>query len=390
MKIKKLIAVAAAAVLAISAFTGCGISKKTKAATQTSTDGKYSVSIPSDWDDLSGQLNSVANLECGNPAKEQYLAAIPDSKVDFTGTFDEYTDIIISNIVSNVEDVSEGERQSMDINGNNAYLTEISGTVDNIKITYWVYTVDCTEDYMQVLVWTLQSKANDNKETLQKAATSFKETGSSSDNSQSTVSTEEKAASEPQQITLIESGWSASQSSDYTDISYAVKIQNPNENHAVVFPTITITAKDADGKILKNDEQLLSSIAAGDTIMYANNVSYEGAVPATVDISVKNGSDDYEEQDDSEYVKCSNFTFQNTSENKGSYSTTYTGEITNNSNVDLSSVVICVVYKSGGKLIGGTNGYIDDLTAGATMPFEISSWSEVSGYDTVEFYAVPW
>jgi hypothetical protein len=390
MKMKKLIAVAMAALLAVSTFAGCGISKAEKNVTQTSTDGKYSVSIPSDWEDLSGQLNSVANLECGNLSKEQYLAAIPDSKVDFTGTFDEYTDIIIGNIVSNVEGASEGERQSIDLNGNSAYLTEISGSVDNINITYWVYTVDCTDDYVQVLVWTLKSKADENKETLQNAAASFKETGNEANDLQGTISPEESSSNEPQQIVLIDSGWSVSQSSDYTDVSYAVKIQNPNEKYAVVFPTITITARDAEGKILKNEEQVLHYIAAEDTIMYANNISYEGATPTTVDISVKNGTNDYEEQDDSKYIKISNFSFQNTSENKGSYSTTYTGEITNNSNVDFSTIAISVIYKSGEKLIGGTSGYVDDLMTGTTMPFEISSWSDISGYDSIEFYAIPW
>ena len=196
-------------------------------------------------------------------------------------------------------------------------------------------------------------------------------------------------AQDGQQIELVESGYSLDSNDGYVSVYYAVKIHNPNEEYAIEFPKIQITAKSEDGKILKTEEQVLNSIAANDTIIYGNRVSYEGEEANSVEISVSNGKDDYMHQSGSGVIRQEQLAISNVSENVGEYETTYTGEVTNNSTEDLSTVAVIVIYKNGDEMIGGDATYVDDLSSGATKPFEISEYSNLE-YESFEIYALQW
>lgn len=196
-------------------------------------------------------------------------------------------------------------------------------------------------------------------------------------------------AQDGQQIELVESGYSLDANDGYVSVYYAVKIHNPNEEYAIEFPKIQITAKSEDGKILKTEEQVLNSIAANDTIIYGNKVSYEGEEADSVEISVSNGKDDYMHQSGSGVIRQEQLAISNVSENAGEYETTYTGEVTNNSTEDLSTVAVIVIYKNGDEMIGGDATYVDDLSSGATKPFEISEYSNLE-YESFEIYALQW
>ena len=196
-------------------------------------------------------------------------------------------------------------------------------------------------------------------------------------------------AQDGQQIELVESGYSLDSNDGYVSVYYAVKIHNPNEEYAVEFPKIQITAKSEDGKILKTEEQVLNSISANDTIIYGNRVSYEGEEANSVEISVSNGKDDYMHQSGSGVIRQEQLAISNVSENNGEYEKTYTGEVTNNSTEDLSTVAVIVIYKNGDEMIGGDAAYIDDLSSGSTKPFEISEYSNLE-YESFEIYALQW
>ena len=196
-------------------------------------------------------------------------------------------------------------------------------------------------------------------------------------------------AQDGQQIELVESGYSINSNDGYVSVNYAVKIHNPNEEYAIEFPKIQITAKSEDGKILTTEEQVLNSIAANDTIIYGNMVTYEGEEAESIEISVSNGKDDYMHQSGSGVIRQEQIVISNVSENIGEYERTYTGEVSNNSTEDLSTVAVIVIYKNGDEMIGGDTTYIDDLNSGATKPFEISAYSDLE-YESFEIYALQW
>lgn len=202
----------------------------------------------------------------------------------------------------------------------------------------------------------------------------------------------EETAENYKDLELLDSGWMPFQSdgSSYVNVYYAVQMHNPNEEYAVMFPTITITAKSADGSILATDDMVLSSIAAGDTVYYGNSMLYEGnTAPASVEITLNNSNDDFVQQDDNEYAKQSDFVVSNVAENAGDWDRTFTGEIQNNSNFQTSLAVIAIL-KQDGALVGGEIAYVDDIDSGASKAFEIDVSNDLTGYNTVEFYAIQW
>lgn len=191
------------------------------------------------------------------------------------------------------------------------------------------------------------------------------------------------------EVELMDSGYSIGQSNGRTTVFYAVEISNPNQEYAIMFPKIAITAKDAEGKILKTEEMVLSGIAAGDDYIYGNFISYEGVAPETVDIAAGNSDNDYVAQSSSSVVASSDLLISNISDNPGMFKT-FTGEVTNNSGEDISTVAITVIYKSGDRIIGGETSYVDDLKSGETKPFEVSSYSDLKDYDSYEIYGLQW
>lgn len=206
------------------------------------------------------------------------------------------------------------------------------------------------------------------------------------------VITQPPVSDSKQKISLLESGWRTFSSWDYTYISWAVRIKNPNARYAVEYPTITVTARDSSGRILKNEERVLSAIAANDTIIYGDTLAYEGAEPSRVDISVSCEDEWFSAQDSKRFVTQKSFAFSNISkiDKTDENISVYTGEITNNSGVNFSTVAAMVVYSKSGKVVGGEVTYIDNLRAGATKPFEFRAYSGVTQYDSYSFYAVQW
>lgn len=88
-------------------------------------------------------------------------------------------------------------------------------------------------------------------------------------------------------------------------------------------------------------------------------------------------------------MRQNSFVITNVSENPGRFKN-YTGEITNNSGVDFNTVAVTMIYRKDGKIIGGDVEYVKDLSAGETKAFKLSADSEMTQYDTYEFYTVQW
>lgn len=223
-----------------------------------------------------------------------------------------------------------------------------------------------------------------------------KEEETSSENqptNDATVYSEESSSSDDQDklpIELVDSGYSVTSSSDseYVKVYYAVKILNPNKEYAVRYPKLRITARAVDGVILTTHEQRIRLIEAGETIIFACDTIYEGKRADSVDISVSDEGT-YFQQNGSNLAYQEQFVASNLSVKKSDYDRTFTGEITNNSAVDLDSVFVAIVFKNKGKLIGGDFGFIHKMKSGDTLPFEVTDYSGIE-YDSYEVYGLQW
>ena len=189
-------------------------------------------------------------------------------------------------------------------------------------------------------------------------------------------------------LELVESEYCVRASSHYKYIYYTVKIYNPNKEYAIEYPTIMITARDADGTVLATYDEILDSIAAGDTIIFGSEVNYEGKEPSSVEISLEDLSKwKYVLQDGSNTIRQDELAISNISERRGSFNNTITGEVTNNSDIDLSGPKIIVILKNNGELAWASFTYVNRLNSGKTLPFQIGIDSDIK-YDSFEIYGI--
>jgi hypothetical protein len=190
-------------------------------------------------------------------------------------------------------------------------------------------------------------------------------------------------------LELVDYGYAVKDSADKYYIQYAFMVKNPNTERAVEFPKVRLTARDADGAILGTEDIVGWSILPGRILCKASQGPSVDSKPATVDFEVI-------EPDDTDWVspdRIDNAGEPLTIENPIKREEKIVGEIFNPNDFDVSSVVVVVLFRDdSGKLLAGETTYADKISAGGTIPFELSLWSTDDGYvtDNFEVYAYPW
>lgn len=172
----------------------------------------------------------------------------------------------------------------------------------------------------------------------------------------------------------------------YINQTYAVEVTNNNKNKAVNLAQLTVAVKDSDGKIIKVDTSYIGTIAAGDTIRYADYVTFQGGEPSTVSVSAS--SSYYIDNSNSIYssdIKASDLNYID-----GKYYGRITGNVTNSSNKDSSRVRVSVIFQKGGVVLGGDYDYIYDVNANSSVPFEIEFNKNDFDFDSYEVVAINW
>ncbi len=141
-----------------------------------SEDGKMELTIPSNWNDNDEDLHDEAELRVSSYSEEKYAIVLNEEKESFEDdmTLQEYHDLIIGNMKESIDNFEASEPTETDLNGNKAILVEIKGSVDKIKVVYWIYTLESTNNFTQVIGWTLQKDGEKNKEAIMKVMNSFK------------------------------------------------------------------------------------------------------------------------------------------------------------------------------------------------------------------------
>ena len=138
-------------------------------------DGKSHVTVPGTWHALTN-LNGSAQLQVGNPLQEQYLIALTTNKADITDTdLASYSQQVATDLTSYLVNSTLSAPRSVTIHDRAAIQYEIHGTMKNVQVMYLLTCVDGTQNYYQVLAWTVESKANANRAILQQVSESFQE-----------------------------------------------------------------------------------------------------------------------------------------------------------------------------------------------------------------------
>ena len=209
------------------------------------------------------------------------------------------------------------------------------------------------------------------------------------------ASTTTSTAAQTGKLEILDSGFSntggPSVGGDYFAYAFAL-VKNTSETEGINSPMVTFTAKDAEGKIVANQEQYGFYVGPGET-KPVSVILNTGNKEATV-IETEAGKPNFI-ADNGTWAKLTDFEVSNTSvkESDNAYSkgVTITGEIKNNFKDDIKTVAVHVLLKKGDKPVDCFTDYINDFAAGATKAFEASSYGrEVNDYDSYDFYVEKW
>ncbi|WP_051311234.1 pilin [Zooshikella ganghwensis] len=141
-----------------------------------SEDGSLSVTVPSRWKVME-QSHDEAVLQVGHLRDENYLIILAESKVDFVESvgISEYGEQVTDTILNNLaQSALISGPTSLEINGQPALSYEIVGQAQRVNIYYYLAVAQSDEAYFQLVTWTLKSRTNKNKPTLQQVIKSFK------------------------------------------------------------------------------------------------------------------------------------------------------------------------------------------------------------------------
>ena len=142
-----------------------------------SEDGNFQFTLTDGWKYTNvGELNSNADLEVKNEDGTLCVIAImqPKSSNYFTDLEDFRDQAILSN--SKNYNTSLGEPINTKLGIYTSYLNEFSSTIDNDNFHLWMYSIETSKYYGQVIICACQEIAKEHEEELLKIANSFRVT----------------------------------------------------------------------------------------------------------------------------------------------------------------------------------------------------------------------
>ncbi len=197
------------------------------------------------------------------------------------------------------------------------------------------------------------------------------------------IFTAEKASKlEFKDIEIIDSGWYL-YSKEW--LYCYVVLHNPNENLAVEFPSVRVTARDESGVLLGTEDLVLSIIYPEQDFVYGTQAFSVDEIPSTVEFEMLT-PDDYNitninKLDDFKPLEVINV---------GTRSDKIVGEVKNPNDYNIDSAIVVAVCKDSNKNVVGIEfDFINDVKADSTTPFSINIKLDKST-DTIECYANQW
>ncbi len=141
-----------------------------------SSDGKVQLLMPGTWGKM--ELNENSELEVGNAQLEEYLIVLNEVKEDLYGwNLDKHSRVTLANLISSLAFPKITGPKSMTINGYPAVQYEIRGASESTNVIYLHTTIEGPTLFSQVLAWTLPSKWDKARPTLDRVIGSYRELG---------------------------------------------------------------------------------------------------------------------------------------------------------------------------------------------------------------------
>jgi thioredoxin len=141
----------------------------------TATDGQSHVTVPKTWRTMTA-LSANAELQVGDELRDQYLIVRTMNKADAVeADLSTYSKRLVDDFKADLDTPTISAPRSLTIHNRTAVQYEIHGTHDNVKLMYVLTYVDGTQNYYEVVAWTVESKAGANGAILHQVSESFQE-----------------------------------------------------------------------------------------------------------------------------------------------------------------------------------------------------------------------
>jgi hypothetical protein len=146
-----------------------------------STDGILEITVPGTWTDDSTperKLNDQAVLQASHRRNELYVIVLTEDKADLADMdLKKFSEITRGTQLQSMSNGVEEGPKPRTINGLPAIEYTLKGTVDKANVVMKHISIDGAKRYHQVLVWTLKSKWDSEKASLDAVVESLKEVG---------------------------------------------------------------------------------------------------------------------------------------------------------------------------------------------------------------------
>lgn len=166
-------------------------------------------------------------------------------------------------------------------------------------------------------------------------------------------------------------------SADEVYVQWLVVLYNPNKTAYGEFPTIRITARDAEGRILASEEETLMSLPPRRSIAMSSQLSAR-KVPASVTAAVVDGDFKASKSKPAAYKPFPATNLGIDLLPLGGFD--LSGEVTNPFSTAQDVGVTVAVKDAAGNIIGGAQAYLDGLQPKVPTPFFIEDvWTWANG-----------
>ncbi len=379
--LKQLISITLAVVMASSLCACGGVSK-----------------VPIDYGDAAAfeaALNAGENLE-GKVVQFTADEFHPDSALGYNVWAGEHLNFVSARN----PDIKEGDtvvaRTTMIENSMGSWVIQYE-KVDNAEVTDATITSDSSSPSEEINGQADTTEADtesDDADTTANASSYSTESNLDSSNSASFSTKTDDDTDIPEEelpLELKDYGWYANESGygDNIYVNFCGIIYNPNEKLTAEYPEVIVTVKNGDGSIMATEDQMGNAILPGDTITLCGSFSMPGDLTDDAQILFDVEWDEFTTSP-SENVRSSDFSFANVSEHLGSSDNMITGEITNNSDIDVNTANVSIVLRQEGKIVYMENTFVDGLKAGKTKAFEMHSYNDWPEHDTIDCSAMFW
>ena len=192
-------------------------------------------------------------------------------------------------------------------------------------------------------------------------------------------------------IEIVDSWWQQPSTGLF---AYAVGIRNTTDDTVFEFPSIYVTAYDADGGRINRTEQVLMELAPGQTTYFSGVAGLDGNEPARVEFEV--GESSYGSSTRRGTANPSTFEASNVSAADdnfggvavtGDFTTTHIGI---DASISAGTAVTIVFRDADGAIVCAGTTFADLPGEGESSTFSLDLFPAPPEYDRVEVHIIPW